>query len=426
MLRLNNIAYSNDGKKINYDYVVDKKYKKYFSNSNAFYAEYDVDVSSVPYSIAVIPFLSSVMPIAWFLGFDVQVGDVDKSFFDSLNEIKSELSKDWRNKHLHGELKAKNIVNNTISGSRYLMLYSGGVDAFTTYLRHREQNPDLVTILGADIPIDDIDQWEDLLRFINAEKLLVQNNKYHVKCNFRDFYTYKVDLLVDVGWWGKVQHGLALLGVHAPLSFVNGYKGIYIASSQVDGFAWGSQPKTDNKVRWADLFCKNDGSELNRQKKVDLIVDFKQRTKSPVKVRVCYSELNEGLNCSRCEKCYRTILAIIFAGDDPNKYGFSVNGKIYDQVFDHFDKIQTSDIGLVNLWKDIEDKAKSDNRFFVFEDKQKESASVQRIASGELTGILTSKLNKNTQVELLKFVLINKFKYLYRSYRFIKKIFNIE
>jgi hypothetical protein len=426
MLRLNNIAYSNDGKKINYDYVVDRKYKKYFSKNNAFYADYDVDVSNVPYSIAVIPFLSSVMPIAWFLGFDVYVDDVDKSFLDSLNEIKNELSKNWTIKRLHGELKAKNIVNNTISGSRYMMLYSGGVDALTTYLRRREQKPDLVTIFGADIPISDSKQWEDLLRFINTDELLVQNNKYHIKCNFRDFYTYKIDLLVDLGWWGKVQHGLALLGVNAPLSFVNGYKGIYFASSQADGFAWGSHPKMDNKVRWADLFCKNDGFELKRQTKIDLIVDFKQRTNSPVRVRVCYSELNKGLNCSRCEKCYRTILAIIFAGDDPNKYGFSVNGGIYDQVFDHFREIKTSRIGIVNLWKDIEDKAKLNNRFYVFKDKQKEAASVQRIASGELTGILTSKIDNNTQVELLKFELRNRFKHLYRAYRSIKKSLNIE
>jgi hypothetical protein len=136
--------------------------------------------------------------------------------------------------------------------------------------------------------------------------------------------------------------------------------------------------------------------------------------------------LNEGLNCSRCEKCYRTILAILFAGDDPNAYGFSVNGQIYCQVFDYFRKIKTSRIGLVNLWKDIEAKAKSNNRFFVFEDKQKEPASVQRIASGELTGILKSKISANTRVELLKFELMNRFKYVYRAYRFIKTIFNME
>jgi hypothetical protein len=130
---------------------------------------------------------------------------------------------------------------------------------------------------------------------------------------------------------------------------------------------------------------------------------------------------NEGLNCSRCEKCYRTILAIIFAGDDPNKYGFSVNGEIYDQVFGYFRKIKTSRIGLVNLWKDIEDKAKSNGQFFIFENKLNESASVQRIASGELTRILISKLQTRTYFALQKFTLINKFKYLYRTYRTIKK-----
>jgi len=80
----------------------------------------------------------------------------------------------------------------------------------------------------------------------------------------------------------------------------------------------------------------------------------------------------------------------------------------------------------VNLRKDIEDKAKSDNHFFVFEEKQKESAYVQRVASGELTRILTSKINNSARVEQLKFKLMNRFKYLYRFYRFIKKSFNLE
>ena len=56
--------------------------------------------------------------------------------------------------------------------------------------------------------------------------------------------------------------------------------------------------------------------------------------------------------------------------------------EIYAQALDHFRKMKTSRIGLVNLRKDIEDKAKSDNHFFVFEEKQKESAYVQRVASG--------------------------------------------
>jgi len=100
--------------------------------------------------------------------------------------------------------------------------------------------------------------------------------------------------------------------------------------------------------------------------------------------------------------------------------------EIYAQALDHFRKMKTSRIGLVNLRKDIEDKAKSDNHFFVFEEKQKESAYVQRVASGELTRILTSKINNSARVEQLKFKLMNRFKYLYRFYRFIKKSFNLE
>ena len=308
MVRLTNISFVNSGRRIEYSYTVGKEFRKYFSNSDCFYAEYDVDVSAVPYSIAVIPFLANIMPIAWFLDCQVEVNDVDSNFLDSLDQIRKELSKDWKEMPLRGDLIAEKITVNAFKGDKCLMLYSGGVDAAATYLRHRDKNPDLVTVLGADIPVHDDRQWGDVTKFVGLHPLTAQNRKYRIKSNLRDFYTFRVDLLVDIGWWGKVQHGLALLGITAPLSYVNQYKGIYFASSQADGFAWGSHPKIDDKVRWADLFCKNDGFELRRQQKIDLIVDWSRRHSSAITLRVCYSELNMGLNCGRCEKCYRTIL----------------------------------------------------------------------------------------------------------------------
>jgi len=55
-LKLQAITYSDNGRKINYDYVVGADIQKFFVEKEPFYSKYQIDVSSTPESIAVIPF----------------------------------------------------------------------------------------------------------------------------------------------------------------------------------------------------------------------------------------------------------------------------------------------------------------------------------------------------------------------------------
>lgn len=423
MLKLNKISLNENGQRINYDYTVQKAFEKYFSKNTVFYAKYGCNLDEVPNSILVIPFLSNIMPIAWFAGFNVEVPEVDEDFYNALKEVKLEFEKQFNNYPLKGNLVAEKIIKNNITGKKTVMLFSGGVDAYATYIRIHNKTPDLVTILGADIEIKDQAQWKSFTAFIENEPLLKNNQKQYIETNVREFYTYQVELLLkEIGWWGQVQHGLSLIGSLAPISYINGYKEVFIASSytkEID-IAWGSTPQIDEKIRWAGIQVHHDGYELKRQDKVDLIANFSNETKNKFKLRVCYSELRNGFNCSNCEKCYRTILGLILNGENPNHYGFNVNKDIYNNMFITLNEYGASR-GMQYFWWELMEKAKSTNEIFYFEDKDLEIKYLDRIRDGELHRLMENKIKKSkNDTSKLKFIIRSKYPWLISLYKKLK------
>ena len=71
MFKISQTTFSSDGKTVNYNYEVDRELSKYFNKKESFYITYDRIISGTPESIIVIPLLANIMPISWFLGFDV-------------------------------------------------------------------------------------------------------------------------------------------------------------------------------------------------------------------------------------------------------------------------------------------------------------------------------------------------------------------
>lgn len=423
MLQLKNIEFEDNGRKIAYDYTVSQKIKKYFDKDHQFYATYDIAVDSTPKSIAVIPFVCNMLPIAWFVDFEIEVDELDVDFYNSMKLVKKEFQKQYPEYELKGKLTSKKLVPNKIEGEKSAMLFSGGVDAYATYIRIFDQTPDLITIHGADIEINNKVQWKDFTDFIEAEELLVKNDKQYIETNVRKFYTYQVELLLkDIGWWGKIQHGLSLIGSTAPLTYINKYSALYIASSYTEqvAVAWGSTPEIDEKISWASLPIYHDGYELKRQDKVDLIAKFGHDTNTRFNLRVCYSELREDFNCSKCEKCYRTILGLVLAGQNPNNYGFVVTKDFYDGMLTTIGAGGTSK-GMNYFWWELMEKAKTAQKPFIFDNADIEKQQIKIIAEGEINDRLTLKLehNKNNKYRL-KFILRNKFAPLYKLYKKLK------
>ncbi len=423
MLKLNSISYSDNGCKINYNYETINGVSKYFRPSNKFYSKYEIDVSQIPKSIAVIPFISNTITIAWFAGFKIEVDELDEDFFNSLVKIKKIFSKWYPHLKQQNSLVVNKLIKNRQERKGTAMLFSGGVDAFATYIRHIESSPDLITIHGPDIEISDLKQWNDLKLFMANEPVLSNNKKNYVESNVRDFYTYKVQLLIDdLGWWGKIQHGISLLGLTAPLSWVNHYDIILIASSYTKNIdiSWGSTPETDEALTWGGIRIVHDGYDLLRQDKVDLIADFCREKLKKLKLRVCYSELRDEFNCSKCEKCFRTILGLILAGQDPNKFGFSVSESFYNDLFNQIGN-GNSTKGMNYFWWELMEKAKKTEKPFIFRNKDHEMSHIQQIASGQISNKLEDKLIvNNVSKKRLKFILRNKFAPIYNAYKKIR------
>jgi len=414
-----------NGKRVEYVYEFDSSLSRYLSYSNSFYAEYDIDVSDVPDSILSIPWLSSVLPIAWFTGADVHVEEVDEVFFRSQSEIRETFRKNFPQTHTCADgLIAKRLVNNCHPKTSAAMLFSGGIDSYATYFRHADESPDLITVIGADIPVCDFSQRDRVLRLNDEERLLSNNDKLVITSNLREFYTHHVDLMLpNLGWWGKVQHGMALIGLIAPLSYLREYGSMYIASSYTDRvcFAWGSEPAIDNHMAWADARAVHDGYGLERNDKIALIVKSCSKVGIRPKVRVCYSELNQEVNCSACEKCIRSAFGIVLENDDPNSYGFQFNESIFEKV-EVILKSGFSTEGAWFFWNEVLTKFKSNrDRLFLF-GVSFDLPVIERLFNYELPPYEPNQQQTVGSIVRAKFILMSRFPRLFNVYKRIRRM----
>jgi hypothetical protein len=306
--------------------------KKFFGTTK-FFAEYNVSIESVPEHILIIPFLSTVCPVAWANGADIKVKTIDRAFLQSLRKIKNTYSLFYPEIHFDGEVHADNVVSSSVdTNGKAMILFSGGLDSVATYIRHEKKQPILVAIHGTpDMRANDFKGWSLAYQYLKSFAENIENPLRTVRSNFYDVVD---DLMLrkfyeklDGGWWERIMHGLVLLGVCAPLTFVDKVQKLYIASTFSQDFhaPWGSAPEIDNNISWAGVNCQHDGYELTRQQKIELFADYTVQTQRKLPIRVC-SWRGNGANCSsnKCEKCSRTIVGLELAGLDPNNHGFNV------------------------------------------------------------------------------------------------------
>lgn len=423
MFKISQTTFSSDGKTITYNYEVGRELSKYFNKKEPFYISYDRIISGTPDSIVVIPLLANVMPISWFLGFDVYVDELDETFYHALIELKAEFAKHFPNIKEEGKLHVGQLVSNKFSSDHTALLFSGGLDSFESLTRNLDSDSFLVSVLGADIEIADTNRWEEFKRFNEEEPIINDDKLCYVTANLRTFYTYEVDLLVEINWWGKIQHGMALIALIAPLSYKVGIRTILIASSNTGevSFGWGSTSETDEKVKWANTKVIHDGFQFRRTEKIQNIVDFAKRTGNHIKLRVCYHDLRKGYNCSRCAKCQRTMLGIILCGENPNDYGFETPSDFYELVMKNFGENAVMTTGVAYEWKCLQEKANNCDTPFIQKDESVEKKYIDTFAALPLDSIINKNAGKNQSVKKAKYVLISKFPKLFKVYLSLRR-----
>lgn len=337
ILNLNGILVNKSN--IEYSYTIQGEWEKYFKGDKLL-VEYSFDVSAVPLSILVIPFICNYLPLMWLQNATIYVDEIDKEFLENIELIRSGYATMYQTLHFSGKIQYNNAKNNTVGRNikGAAVFFSGGVDAYTTLYKHLEEKPILVTLWGADLKLRDEEGWKNILSHVSRVSKDYGLQYTTIKSNFREILNERLlNQLVSStrdGWWHAFQHGIAMISYMAPIAYQYNLQTAYIASSfpkwMLGHITCASDPSIDNHMKYCGCSTVHDGIEFDRQGKVKYILNKNMELKKPLILRVCFFS-SKGVNCCRCEKCYRTILEIVSEGYNPNNYGFVWNEEAIKQ-----------------------------------------------------------------------------------------------
>lgn len=349
------------GNRLDIDFTVSKGLEQYFLPAHHFFAEYSCDISDVPPSVLVVPLLTNLMPLAWLVDCTVWVNEIDRSFYEALPNIKRGFQEMYPDFQFRGTLIPAYIVENRYEPKQEsIALFTGGIDATTTFLRHRDEDPILFNTNGWFT--DDI--REDAVYTADRTAIEAFAGEFGVgscfsRSNFatfiraREMTKYIHKQKISNSWWFGFQHSLAFLGCAAVAGYHYKIARLYIASSYTFGdlVKLVSDPRIDNHFRAASLDTIHDGYELSRQDKVRFLVGQQKLLDRVLPLRVC--SFNDH-NCCTCEKCLRTMLAIAAEGGELNNFGFVLSEPFLNKLKSFLAaSVLEVDANHAPFWRDI-------------------------------------------------------------------------
>lgn len=304
------------------------------------YVKYDFSIEAVPPSILSIPLLGFLAPLSWLTGAEIRVGDVDEVYLNSLPQVSLEFQKMFPKVSFSGRIRAQPV--GTISdwdSTKYCLLYSCGVDATSSLIRNLEKRPTLMTVKGTlDLQLREDQYWnrvqnrvQPFVRSLGLESHVVETNAIDMV----KLETLGADFgsQLGIGWWEGLAHGLFLLSLCAPYSYLDRIGNLMIASSHTekDQRPWGSSPMTDEKVGWGGARVIHDSYDLQRVEKIrQVLIPYMKRSGNAIPLRVCVGGesarlASDQLNCGQCSKCMLVELVLVLSGSDAEENGFDIS-----------------------------------------------------------------------------------------------------
>ena len=95
--------------RIDYKFEISDALKRFFTSPISFWVEYEEDLSSVPESIACIPFVENMLPLAWVTDAELIIPKLDEDYFRSIPETRKAFTEIYP----HFGLKGKLVCNET-------------------------------------------------------------------------------------------------------------------------------------------------------------------------------------------------------------------------------------------------------------------------------------------------------------------------
>ncbi len=207
------------------------------------------------------------------------------------------------------------------------LCFSAGADSFFSLLRSGQNIDTLVHIQGFDIPLRDTDRLRSAEHDARAVAEALNLTCVVVRSNLREHPLY-----TPIPWDNT--HGGAIIGVSHLLTNILGK--LVISSSAHHSMLrpHGSDPRIDGKWSSTALEVIHAGQDWWRFQKVHQIAHEPLVQKY---LRVCWEHRSPEPNCSRCDKCLRTMITLHEAGVLAEFSGFD-NGPIADRL-DQIDQI---------------------------------------------------------------------------------------
>lgn len=182
--------------------------------------------------------------------------------------------------------------------------FSGGVDSFYSFLKHRDEITDLVFIHGFDVGLN-----EQRLR-VQASAMGDRLSKA-LGVRFIEIETNARLIQKRWGRWGPHAHGLGLASVGRSLAPYLSKLYIPGSFSEQEQIPWGTHPDLDSLLGDESIEFVHDQTSAKRTDKIEFISRFPAALEA---LRVCYKNPNGAYNCCVCEKCLRTMTTLYAVG----------------------------------------------------------------------------------------------------------------
>lgn len=193
--------------------------------------------------------------------------------------------------------------------------FSGGIDSLFTLVRHNDELrgdgtsliDDLICVAGFNTSLEDFQGLQDSLRPM-AERF--GKRLVPIATNIRYSKQTAVTPYNDGYLMNHLAHGAALAAIASILG--KRYKEIYIAAthSYEHLIPWGSHPLTDPLCSSRSLRITHDATSFSRVERTTTVAEYDDAL---AVLHVCWEDLKKG-NCSRCQKCLRTMSTLDLLG----------------------------------------------------------------------------------------------------------------
>lgn len=346
-----------DENEIQVEFTVSKRVEKYFLDSTLNF-RYDKKIDDVPKSILNIPVVSSLITIGWLSGANIYIDELDETYTQSITKTRSVIEQMYPEFAL-SELFVKKIVNNDIDNTGYGLLFSGGLDSLTSYIRNKEKKPHLIhCVVRKEYLNVDTNRFKNFAQIEGVPLSIVKSNIYNVVNNLLILAKH------DLYWWANVAHAIVFTGLCAPLSIKCNIGTLLIASTydpeaerkfclEREGEnsktqiapSWGSTRTLDESIGWAGCNVVHDG-DMTRQDKIGLVLkpyleqnEKKDHIFESMDLRCAKSK--DDISPELCEncmqlgkgtKCMSNILGLSLENIDPNLCGYRIDSETYGVI----------------------------------------------------------------------------------------------